>query len=60
MASDDASDPANPADPNQPARNCDKCDAVMKQLGEFPALSIHAAIRIFRCYVCNHLVSERA
>jgi hypothetical protein len=43
-----------------PARICEKCDAVMKQLGEFPALSIHAAIRIFRCYVCNHVVSERA
>jgi hypothetical protein len=31
----------------------------MKQLGELPALSIHAAIKVFRCYVCDHVVAER-
>ncbi|SHL59886.1 hypothetical protein SAMN05444159_6329 [Bradyrhizobium lablabi] len=51
-------------DPNVPAqqersRPCEKCNAAMKQLGELPALSIHAAIRIFRCYACDHVVTER-
>jgi hypothetical protein len=31
----------------------------MKQLGELPALSIHAAIKVFRCYACDHVVAER-
>jgi hypothetical protein len=31
----------------------------MKQLGELPALSVHAAIKVFRCYVCDHVVTER-
>jgi hypothetical protein len=57
MASDDAKSPLIPEDP-PPMRNCEKCNAVMKQLGELPALSIHAAIKVFRCYVCNHVVSE--
>ncbi|MDB5611662.1 MAG: hypothetical protein JWP25_8562 [Bradyrhizobium sp.] len=60
MASDDADVPPNPADENNPSRLCEKCNAVMKQLGEFPSLSIHAATRIFRCYVCDHVVSEQA
>ena len=32
----------------------------MKQLAELPALSIRAAIKVFRCYTCNHVVSDRA
>jgi hypothetical protein len=55
MASDDANVSSNPADQNKPL-----CNAGMKQLGELPSLSIHAAIRIFRCYACDHVVSERA
>jgi hypothetical protein len=51
-------------DPNVPAeqerlRPCEKCNAAMTQLGELPALSIHAAVRIFRCYACDHVVTER-
>jgi hypothetical protein len=60
MASDDANVSSNPADQNKPLRNCEKCNAGMKQLGELPSLSIHAAIRIFRCYACDRVVSERA
>jgi hypothetical protein len=60
MASDDANVTAKPAGENKPLRNCEKCNADMKQLGELPSLSIHAAIRIFRCYACDHMVSERA
>jgi hypothetical protein len=32
----------------------------MKQLAELPALSIRAAIKVFRCYACDHVVSDRA
>jgi len=60
MASGDASVPPNPADKNNLERRCEKCDAAMKQLAELPALSIRAAIRVFRCYVCDHVVSDRA
>jgi hypothetical protein len=59
MASDDANVPSDPADQNR-LRSCEKCHAVMKQLGELPALSIHAAIRVFRCYACDHVVTERS
>jgi len=59
MASGDANVPSNPAGRNHPLRRCEKCDAEMKQLGELPALSIHAAIRVFRCYACDHVVSDR-
>jgi hypothetical protein len=59
MMSDNAKDPFDPADQNS-MRICEKCNAVMKQLGELPALSIHAAIKVFRCYACDHVVSEPA
>lgn len=60
MASDDANVPPNPADQNPAVRRCEKCNAAMKQLAELPALSIRAAIKVFRCYVCNHVVADRA
>jgi hypothetical protein len=59
MASDDANDALNPENSN-PMRICEKCSAVMKQLGELRALSIHAAIKVFRCYACDHVISEPA
>jgi hypothetical protein len=59
MAFDDANDPSNPADQDKPSRRCEKCNADMKQLGELPALSIHAALKVFRCYVCDHVVADR-
>jgi hypothetical protein len=58
MASPDANDPSGAAGQNR-SRRCEKCDADMKQLGELPALSVHAAIKVFRCYVCDHVVTER-
>lgn len=57
METDGANAPS-PADQDHP-RVCEKCSAVMKQLGELPALSIHAAIRVFRCYSCDHVVAQR-
>jgi hypothetical protein len=59
MASGDTNVPSNPADQQNPVRRCERCDAEMKQLAELPALLIRDAIRIFRCYVCDHVVSER-
>jgi hypothetical protein len=60
MASDDANVTPNPADQNHAVRRCEKCDAAMKQLAELPALSIRTAIKVFRCYNCDHVVSDRA
>jgi hypothetical protein len=48
------------ADQDNPARICEKCNADMTQLGELPALSMHAAVRVFRCYACDHVVSDQA
>ncbi len=59
MAPGDANVPPDTADQDRAPRRCEKCNAWMKQLGELPALSIHAAIRVFRCYACDHVVRER-
>ena len=59
MASDDANVPPNPAEQDKLARICAKYSAKMRQLGVLPALSIHAAIKVFRCFVCDHVVTEQ-
>jgi hypothetical protein len=59
MASGDANVPPNPAVRSNPVRRCEKCATEMKQLGELPALSIHAAVRVFRCYACDHVATDR-
>jgi DNA-directed RNA polymerase subunit M/transcription elongation factor TFIIS len=41
-----------------PTRRCDKCDAEMTHLSDLQPLSASPPLRIFRCYVCNHVVSE--
>ena len=55
----DANVPPDTAHQDRAPRRCDQCNAGMKQLGELPALSIHAAITVFRCYGCDHVVTER-
>jgi hypothetical protein len=60
MATGDVNVPSELADQNGLLRHCENCNAEMRQLGELPALSIHAAMRIFRCYVCDHVVAEQA
>lgn len=60
MAFQDVNVAPDPADQGNPPRICDNCNAIMTQLGELPALSIHAAVRIFRCYGCDHVVSDLA
>jgi hypothetical protein len=46
------------SDETVPQRRCDKCDAEMTHLSDLPAFSAAPPVRIFRCYVCNHVVSE--
>lgn len=58
MASDDANVPPEAPDRNGMLRNCEKCSAEMKRLGVLPALSIRAAISVFRCYACDHVVAD--
>jgi hypothetical protein len=58
MASDDANVPRATADRNDVLRNCEKCSTEMKRLGVLPALSIRAAICVFRCYACDHVVAD--
>jgi hypothetical protein len=55
MALDDTNVPAVQ---DKLVRICEKCQAGMKQLAELPALSVHAAIKVFRCYACDHVVTE--
>jgi hypothetical protein len=58
MALDDASAPPEPAAQRGGLRNCDNCNVAMTQLGELPALSIHAAIKVYRCYACDYVVTD--
>jgi hypothetical protein len=58
MASDDANVSPNPAVQDKFVRSCAKCNAEMRRLGVLPALSIRAAIKVYRCFVCGHVVAE--
>ena len=44
--------------PGTPSRMCEKCDAAMVHLSDLPSYLGRAAIRIFRCYVCDNVISE--
>ena len=39
-------------------RRCENCGREMLQLAAFPAIARRKAVMIFRCYGCNHVVSE--
>ncbi len=56
MAANDANAPSDR--PDVPSRVCDKCDADMTHLSDLQPIIGSAAMRIFRCYACNHVVSE--
>ncbi|MDP3693870.1 hypothetical protein [Bradyrhizobium sp.] len=49
---------APPESPDMPARICDRCGAAMTHLSDLQPIIGSAAMRIFRCYACNHVVSE--
>jgi hypothetical protein len=54
----DENTPSNSGALNIPSRICELCDAQMTHLSDLPSYLGRAAIRIFRCYVCNNVVSE--
>ncbi len=56
MAATDAIAPSDNSD--VPSRACDKCDSAMTHLSDLQPIVGSAAMRIFRCYSCNHVVSE--
>ncbi len=56
MAANNATAPS--AHPDVPSRTCDKCDADMTHLSDLQPIIGSAAMRIFRCYSCNHVISE--
>jgi hypothetical protein len=41
-----------------PVYVCNKCNADMTLLSDLPEFHDHAAAKIFRCYVCNNVVSQ--
>jgi hypothetical protein len=40
------------------SRPCDRCTMQMTHLADLCSFGIHPAERIYRCYHCNHVVSE--
>jgi len=58
MASSNAIAPSDYGSPEVPSRACEKCDADMTHLSDLQPMVGSAAMRIFRCYACNHVVSE--
>jgi hypothetical protein len=58
MASDDGTARSNSGRPEVPSRICEKCAAAMTHLSDLQPMIGSAAMRVFRCYVCNHVISE--
>jgi len=56
MASNDANAPSDSLD--VPSRVCDKCHAAMTHLSDLQPIIGSPAMRVFRCYGCNNVVSE--
>jgi hypothetical protein len=50
--------PSNSGSSDIPSRTCELCDAEMTHLSDLPSFLGRAAMRVFRCYVCNNVVSE--
>jgi hypothetical protein len=51
-------DSSNSPDQTHPSRSCEKCASEMTHLTDLPSLLGATAVRIFRCYACNSVVSE--
>ena len=54
----DTDPPSNSEPSDIPSRICEKCEAEMTHLSDLPSYLGRAAVRIFRCYVCNNVISE--
>jgi hypothetical protein len=48
-----------PVDEDTPSRQCDNCGAAMSHLSDLPGHLGADSIRVFRCYQCNRIVSEK-
>jgi hypothetical protein len=57
MASDEETAP--PSGPSTPSRICEICEATMTHLSNLQPRLFGAALRIFRCYTCNNVISEQ-
>ena len=53
----DADFPSHPGPPDSPSRICERCEEPMTHLSDLPSYLGRVAIRIFRCYVCNNVIS---
>jgi DNA-directed RNA polymerase subunit N (RpoN/RPB10) len=49
---------AQPDESAPPPRTCEKCKAEMAHLSDWPSFLEKVAVRIFRCYTCDNVVSE--
>jgi transposase len=43
----------------KPSRRCDLCGAEMKHLGDLAQTIKSPAVRVFRCYACDHVAVDR-
>jgi hypothetical protein len=41
-----------------PSRICEICEGTMTHLSDLQPRLFGAALRVFRCYTCNHVISE--
>jgi hypothetical protein len=47
-----------PSKKDVPMRRCDQCSGEMTHLSDLKARLGFRPLRVFRCYDCNHVVSE--
>ena len=43
-----------------PSPVCEHCDESMVYVGKLPSVLHYPEVLVFRCYSCNHVVSEEA
>jgi hypothetical protein len=43
-----------------PSPVCEHCDVTMVYVGKLPSVLHYPEVLVFRCYGCNHVVSEEA
>jgi hypothetical protein len=58
MASAETDPPVNSGSSDLRSRTCEICDAQMTHLSDLQPRLFGAARSVFRCYACNHVISE--
>jgi hypothetical protein len=43
-----------------PSPVCEHCEIEMTFVGKLPSVLHYPAVRVFRCFSCNHVASEEA